>query len=76
MLRISVLFLLLTSFFSEAQKLPAIEEKTAGLKKQEGFINFYWDENTGKLWLDINKLDSEFLYTTARFSALSVVTAR
>ncbi|MDQ3682405.1 MAG: zinc-dependent metalloprotease, partial [Bacteroidota bacterium] len=58
------------SFFSEAQKLPTIEEKTAGLKKQEGFIKFYWDENAGKLWLEINKIDSEFLYVTSLPSAL------
>jgi len=70
MLRISILFLLFSPFFSEAQKLPTIEEKTTGLKKQEGFINFYWDENAGKLWLDINKLDSEFLYATSLPSAL------
>jgi hypothetical protein len=70
MLRITLFTLLLLPIFSQAQKLPAIEEKTTGLKKQEGFINFYWDENAGKLWLDINKLDSEFLYTTSLPSAL------
>ncbi|HVE60790.1 MAG TPA: DUF5117 domain-containing protein, partial [Chitinophagaceae bacterium] len=70
MLRIIFLLLLFLPFFPYAQKLPTIEEKTAGLKKQEGFINFYWDENAGKLWLDINKLDSEFLYTTSLPSAL------
>ncbi len=70
MLRIAILFLLLFSQISQAQKLPTIDEKTAGLKKQEGFINFYWDENAGKLWLEINKLDSEFLYITSLPSAL------
>lgn len=48
-----------------AQKLPAIEEKTKDLKKQEGFLNFYWDENTGKIWLEIDKLDTEILYVTS-----------
>ncbi len=59
------LLLLCCSFFSQAQKLPTIEEKTNGLKKYEGYINFYWDENAGKLFLEINKLDSELLYQTS-----------
>jgi len=70
MIRIVFLFILILPLFSIAQKLPTIEEKTSGLKKQEGFINFYWDENAGKLWLDIHKLDSEFLYATSLASAL------
>ena len=48
-----------------AQKLPSIEDKTKDLKKFEGWLNFYWDENTGKMWLEINKLDDEILYVTS-----------
>ncbi len=47
------------------QGLPTIEEKTKDLKKQEGFFNFYWDENAGKIWLEIDKIDSEVLYVTS-----------
>jgi hypothetical protein len=47
---------------ASAQKLPTIEEKTNGLKKYEGFLNFYWDENAGKVWLEIDKFDIELLY--------------
>jgi hypothetical protein len=57
--------LLLLSVLSNAQKLPTVEEKTNGLKKYTGFLDFYWDENTGKVWLDINKLDSEMIYVTS-----------
>src|SRR5579863_3712497 len=57
--------LLLCSSFIHAQKLPTIEEKTSGLKKYEGYLNFYWDENSGKIFLEINKLDSELLYQTS-----------
>jgi hypothetical protein len=56
---------LLFSLATIAQKLPTIEEKTAGLKKYPGFLDFYWDENAGKLWLDINKLDTEMIYLTS-----------
>ncbi len=55
-------FLLLLSSFTYAQKLPTIEEKTKDMRKQEGFLNFYWEENTGKIWLEINKTDTEILY--------------
>ncbi len=57
--------LLFVSSFAGAQKLPTIEEKTKDLKKQEGFFNFYWDENVGKIWLEIDKVDTEVLYVTS-----------
>src|SRR6476660_9683378 len=47
------------------QKLPSIEERTRDTRKYEGYLNFYWDENSGKIWLEINKLDSELLYVTS-----------
>lgn len=47
------------------QGLPTIEEKTNGLKKYEGYFNFYWDENTGKVWLEVDKLETELLYVVS-----------
>ena len=44
------------------QGLPGIEEKTKDMKLQPGFLNFYWEEATGKIWLEIDKPDSEILY--------------
>ncbi|MHA4812361.1 zinc-dependent metalloprotease [Flavitalea flava] len=46
----------------KAQTLPGIEEKTKGLKAYPGFFNFYWDGRAGKIWMEIDKLDSEVLY--------------
>lgn len=61
-----LLLLMLPGLFAHAQqKLPSIEEKTTSLKKYEGYFNFYWDENAGKIWLEIDKLDSEILYQTS-----------
>jgi Met-zincin/Domain of unknown function (DUF5117) len=54
--------LLLLSSFTVAQKLPSVEEKTRDMKKQEGFLNFYWEEGAGKIWLEINKTATEILY--------------
>ena len=33
-------------------------------------MKFYWDENAGKVWMEINKLDSEILYQTSLPAAL------
>src|SRR5664280_872621 len=59
------LFTFLLPFFTTAQKLSSIAEKTNGMKKYEGFFNFYWDADKGKIWLEINKLDTEVLYQTS-----------
>ncbi len=60
MLRLFIAFLLIPTLLS-AQKLPTIEEKTKDSKKQEGFLNVYWEEATGKIFLEV-KLDTEILY--------------
>ena len=39
--------------------------KTKGLKKYDGYFTYYWDENTGKVWLEVDKLDTEFLYVVS-----------
>lgn len=54
---------------SQTSATPAssISSVTQGLKKFDGFFNFYYDEKTGKVFLEIDKLDQEFLY----FSSLS-----
>ena len=52
---------------NEARPAASISSITQGLKKYEGYFNFYYDEKTGKIYLEIDKLDQEFLY----FSSLS-----
>ena len=42
--------------------LPTIAAKTAGLVKVPGWFTLYKDDRAGKLWLEIDKLDLEFLY--------------
>ncbi len=50
---------------AQTGKLPTIKEKTAGMKEYPGFFTFYWDNNAGKIWMVIDKLDSEFLYVNS-----------
>ncbi|MDQ6763622.1 MAG: zinc-dependent metalloprotease [Bacteroidota bacterium] len=64
-MKIFFCFLFILPLFISAQKLPSIEQRTKGMQKQEGFFNFYWDEENGKIFLEINKLDSEILYQTS-----------
>lgn len=45
-----------------SEALPTISEKTAGMEKFSGFVPFYWDAKQGKVWIEIDKWDSEFLY--------------
>lgn len=49
-----------------AQPKPkTIAETTAGARKIEGFIDFYWDEKSGKMWLETNRIGQEFLYVVS-----------
>lgn len=49
----------------DKDKTPTISEKTKGLEKEEGYFTYYWDEAKGKVWLEIDKLDREFLYVNS-----------
>lgn len=44
---------------------PSLETKLAGLKKHEGFIDFYYDEKQDKVFLLLDTLNSEFLYVVS-----------
>ncbi len=45
--------------------LPGISQKTAGMKKYPGYFPFYWDADAGKIWLEVDKFDAEFLYVSS-----------
>ena len=45
--------------------LPGITSRTAGMVKRDGFFPLYWDERTGKLYLEIPAMDQEFIYFTS-----------
>ena len=60
-----LLIFLCLPFFVKSQVLPSIEEKTKNFIAYPGFIKFYWEVNAGKIWMEINRLDSELLYQTS-----------
>jgi hypothetical protein len=55
---------------AQARGLPPIAEKTTGTKAMPGFFNLYLDEAAGKLYWEIDKLDTEFLYQVSMASGL------
>src|SRR6266513_2057763 len=46
----------------DATRAPTIAEKVSAMQKYPGYFPFYWDAKAGKLWLEIDKWNSEFLY--------------
>ena len=56
----ALLVCLLPSIFVGAQ--PSIAERTEGMERHEGYFNFFWDEKEGKIWLEIDRFEEEFLY--------------
>lgn len=57
-----ITLLIAVSFDATAQ---TISEKTFNMEPYEGFFDFWWDDDTGKVWLEIDKLDQEFLYVNS-----------
>ncbi|MHA8088521.1 zinc-dependent metalloprotease [Aquirufa sp. Wall-65K1] len=53
-----LIILLLISFSIQAQ----IMDKLKSMKAYSGFFNFYYDENSDKIYLSVDKLNQEFLY--------------
>src|SRR5216117_67722 len=47
---------------SSEAKTPTITEKIAAMQKFPGYFPFYWDAKAGKVWLEIDKWNSDFLY--------------
>ena len=53
-----------------AAPTQTIDARTAGFQKIDGYLPLYWDERTGSLWMEINKFDTEMLYSTGLTAGL------
>lgn len=66
----SLMFLILVTAASaqdtpqqtRGKSLPTIDQKTEGMQKLPGFFTCYWDSRDGKIWLQIDKWNTQFLY--------------
>jgi hypothetical protein len=43
----------------------SISDITSGMEAFDGYFKFYWDESKGKIWLEIDRLDTEILYVNS-----------
>jgi hypothetical protein len=50
--------------------MQTIDARTSGFQKLDGYMPLYWDEKTGSLWMEINKFDTEMLYSTGLTAGL------
>ena len=53
-----------------AAPVQTIDARTTGFQKLDGYMPLYWDEKTGSLWMEINKFDTEMLYSTGLTAGL------
>lgn len=66
----TALFFIITFFSATVFAQTSISDKTSEMEKYEGFFNFWWDDSTGKIWLEVDKLDEEILYVNALAAGL------
>ena len=55
---------------THAQNLPLIATIVAETDPMLGFFNLYWDASRGRLYWEVDKLDTEFLYQVSMGSGL------
>ena len=55
----------LISIFSAAQSNGKINERTKNMQRHDGYFTYWWDAANGKIWLQADKLETEFLYVNS-----------
>ena len=60
---------LLVVLFASLASTATIAEKTTGMDKVPGYFTYYWDAKAGKVWLEIDRWDTEFLYVNSLIAA-------
>ena len=57
-----ILFICSCCICASAQNSSKIADKTKNMKRYDGYFTFWWDAANGKIWMQVDKLDKEFLY--------------
>ena len=55
-------FLPIPGLAQEPDGRPPIAERTAGMERRSGLLPLHWDAGTGKLWMEVARLDHDLLY--------------
>ncbi|MGB3799963.1 MAG: zinc-dependent metalloprotease [Lewinella sp.] len=71
---LSLLFVLLllplAAQDKDEKKTPTIADKTDGMEQQEGFFTYYWSDEEGKVYLEIDRWEEDFLYVNSLAAGL------
>lgn len=62
---IFIYLLCLSSLCSSAQTASKMTEKTKNMKRYDGYFTYWWDAVNGKIWLQVDKFNKEFLYVNS-----------
>jgi len=65
-----VLFVLIFIWAAVPLQAQSFSENLAKMNKYSGYFSFYWDEDSGKIFLEIDKFDEEFLYVNSLSAGL------
>src|SRR5581483_8968537 len=55
---------------AQAGRIGSIDDRVAGMQKLDGYFPIYWEERTGSMFLEIPKLDTDFLFSTGLAAGL------
>lgn len=50
------------SCWAEDKKIKNMADFTSGMQHHAGYVDFYWDENQGKIYLQIDQFNQDLLY--------------
>src|SRR5271163_4130732 len=67
---VATIFLVICLASQAQERPPAIEEKTRGMVKLDGYFPLYWNDRDATLWLEIPRFDTDFLYVTGLAAVL------
>ena len=58
-----IAFIFLMAINHSLQSQPTtIKSFTQNFEKKEGFLNYYWDNNKGRVYLEVKNLNQEMIY--------------
>ena len=67
----ALLLLFLTSLHAQTPaRAKSFADLTGDTRKIAGFVNLYWDEKGGRMWMEIDKLNTDILYVTSLAAGL------
>ncbi|KPK65875.1 MAG: hypothetical protein AMS21_03675 [Gemmatimonas sp. SG8_38_2] len=58
------------SISGAVDEIRSISERTKGMNRLEGFFDLYWDEANGRMYLEIDSWEDEFLYQVSLSTGL------